>query len=350
MHRRTAASTVHCMAWGPPVKPPAAMAPSLLDTFRTLASFSPPRTSLRGAPWEEYVDWAIAQGLAPLAAYNLEYRLGGAGAPEWARDRLMSIYSGSVNDNVMKLVNFKQTVDALEGRKILLLGAGAYADALYPHVGFRPVLDLDLLTGAEDVKPFAGFLGQSDFRPMPKVDEPKGADMVLSDGRTMLFLYSRILGANAAELERGLFERATPLRIYGPSFFRLSLEDAILISCLEHARAGYEVPLVTFLDLRELVLGAPMLGGPYSRPPDFETIKARATSWRIERAVYTSLAILERLYPQTASAVAAARPALTRGTRRLLDGLVVDPVTTLGKVRVLRGGARLRRLLAGPHF
>ena len=56
------------------------MAPSLLDTFRVLASFSPARTSLRGAPWEEYVDWAIAQGLAPLAAYNLEYRLGGGEA------------------------------------------------------------------------------------------------------------------------------------------------------------------------------------------------------------------------------------------------------------------------------
>ena len=82
------------------------MAPSLLDTFRTLASFSPPRASLRGAPWEAYVDWSIAQGLAPLAAYNLEYRLGGGGAPEWVRDRLLSVYQGSLNDTVMMLVNF----------------------------------------------------------------------------------------------------------------------------------------------------------------------------------------------------------------------------------------------------
>lgn len=324
--------------------------PSLVELFRHLSSFEPKRIPLEAAPWEEYVDWAIVNGLAPLAAYNLEFRLGGAGAPDWARDRMLSIYQGSVNDNVMKLVNFKQTVGELEGRKILLLGAAAYADALYPHVGFRPVLDLDLLTGDADVKPFAGFLGQRDFRPMLKVDDKKGADVVLTDGRTQLFLYSRILGANAAELERGLFERATPLRIYGPSFFRLSLEDAILVSCLEHARAGYEVPLVTFLDLRELMLGAPMLGGPYSRAPDFARIKALASEWRIERAVYTSLSILERLYPQTASAVAAARPELTRGSRRLLDALVVEPASTLGKVRVLRGGARLRKLLAGPHF
>ena len=132
------------------------MAPSLLDTFRVLASFSPGRTSLRGAPWEEYVDWAIGQGLAPLAAYNLEYRLGGGNAPEWVRDRLLSIYQGSVNDNVMKLVNFKRAVDELEGRRIVLLGGASYAESLYPHVAFRPVLDLDLLLPASDLDGLAG--------------------------------------------------------------------------------------------------------------------------------------------------------------------------------------------------
>ncbi|HEX8536565.1 MAG TPA: hypothetical protein VF664_03820, partial [Cystobacter sp.] len=86
------------------------MAISLLDTIRVLASFDPPRGSLRGAPWEEYVEWAIAHGLAPLASYNLQYRLPGVDAPEWVRDRLLSVYSGSVNDNVMKLVNFKRCV------------------------------------------------------------------------------------------------------------------------------------------------------------------------------------------------------------------------------------------------
>ena len=101
------------------------MATSLLELFRTLSSFAPARTDLRSADWERYVDWAIAQGLAPLAAYNLEYRLGPSGAPQWARDRLLSVYQGSANDNVMKLVNFKRAVDELEGRRVVLLGAVA---------------------------------------------------------------------------------------------------------------------------------------------------------------------------------------------------------------------------------
>ncbi len=123
------------------------MAPTLLDLFRLLAAFEPVRQDLSKAPWEAYVDWAIGQGLAPLAAYNLEYRLGNCGAPEWARDRLLSIFQGSANDNVMKLVNFKRSVDDLEGRRIALLGAGSFAESLYPHVAWRPVIDLRLKFG-----------------------------------------------------------------------------------------------------------------------------------------------------------------------------------------------------------
>src|SRR6516162_2533156 len=161
------------------------MAPSLLDTFRVLAAFSPGRTSLAGAPWDKYVDWAIAQGLAPLAAYNLEYRLAGAGAPEWARDRLLSVYQGTLNDNVMKLVNFKRAIGALEGRRIVVLGAASYAEALYPHVAFRPVLDLDLLVARMDLAPLAAFLADAEFKPVSATATRR----ILSDGRTQITLH-----------------------------------------------------------------------------------------------------------------------------------------------------------------
>lgn len=323
------------------------MAPSLLDTFRTLASFEPPRVSLRGAPWEEYVDWAISQGLAPLAAYNLEFRLGGAGAPQWARDRLMSIYTGSVNDNVMKLVNFKRIVDDLEGRKLLLLGGAVFAESLYPHVGFRPVLDIQVLMRKLDVEGFSGYLSHHEFR--PEQDEPgSGATRVLSDGRTVLFLYADVLGAERREEAQGIFERALPHRVFGPSFFRPELEDIILLECLNHARRGYEVPLLSFIDLRELITGAQAMGGSvYSRPVDVKVLLERAKAWRLERALYTSLAITERLFPETASAVAAAQPALRGATRELLNRLVVGPLATPGRTSAFRGTERLRRLLTG---
>jgi hypothetical protein len=319
------------------------MAPSLLDTFRTLASFSPTRTTLRGAPWEDYVDWAIAQGLAPLAAYNLEYRLGGGSAPEWARDRLLSVYQGSLNDTVMKLVNFKRAVDELEGRRIVLLGAASYAESLYPHVAFRPVLDLDLLLPATDLGAFAGFLGQAEFKLVachPRL-------RVLSDGRTQITLHGGLLGAGFESEDRGLLDRALPMRAFGPSFFRLASEDALLASILEQAHAGYSIPTITFVDLRELLLGAPSMQGAYSRPLDLAQVRDRATRWRLQRAVYASTRIVSALFPETASTVDSLPQELRPATRTALDRLVVAPLAQLGRMRETRGADRLRRLLTG---
>jgi hypothetical protein len=319
------------------------MAPSLLDTFRILASFSPPRTSLHGAPWESYVDWAIAQGLAPLAAYNLEYRLGGGGAPEWAKDRLLSVYQGSLNDNVMKLVNFKRAVDELEGRRIILLGAGSYAESLYPHVAFRPVLDLDLLLPATELDAFAGYLGRAEFKPVASYARLR----VLSDGRTQITLHGGLLGPGFEAEERGLLDRALPLRAFGPSFFRLAAEDALLASILEQAHAGYAIPTITFVDLRELLLGAPSMQGAYSRPLDLAHVRERATRWRLQRAVYASTRIVGALFPETVPVIGSLTLDLRPATRALLDGVVVAPLAQLGRMHETRGAERLRRLLTG---
>ncbi|WP_163990492.1 nucleotidyltransferase family protein [Pyxidicoccus caerfyrddinensis] len=321
------------------------MPPSLLDTFRVLASFDPPRVSLRGAPWEAYVDWAISQGLAPLAAYNLQYRLGGAAVPEWVRDRLLAIYQGSANDNVMKLVNFKQMVDDLQGRKLVLFGGAAFADSLYPHVAFRPVTELQLLMRRLDVDGFAGFLSNHEFKPEDAAGS--GATKVVSDGRTLILLYSDILGSQRKEQAAGILERAKPMKMYGPSVFRADLEDALLLAVLEQARQGYEVPWLSFLDVRELITGAKAMGGPYSRPVDVPALLARAAEWRLERALYTSLALVARLFPEAAADATAAFPPLRRATRELLDRTVVGPVSTPGRATALKGLERVRRLLTG---
>ena len=321
------------------------MPPTLLDTFRVLASFSPPRQSLAGAPWDEYVDWAIANGLASLAAYNLEYRLAGGDAPEWARDRLLSVYQGTANDNVMKLVNFKRLVDDLEGRRIVLLGGASFADSLYPHVAFRPVIEISLLLPPGDVDGFAGFLSRGEFKPLDQ--SPPGAARSLTDGRTPIHLFGGILGPGFEAEDQAFLDRALPVRVYGPSFFRLTAEDAVLTLCLEHARAGYDVPYLSFVDLRELLLGAPSLGGPYSKPLDVAAVRERSRALHLDRALYASCGVVAELFPETADTVRALQPELSHLVRPILDSLVVTPLGQLGRTHQLRGADQVRRLLTG---
>jgi hypothetical protein len=321
------------------------MAASMLELFRTLTSFSPQRVDLREAPWEQYCDWAVGQGLASLSAYNLEYRLGSAGSPDWVRDRLLSIYQGLANDNVMKLVNLKRCIDDLEGRRIVLVGAASFAESLYPHVAFRPVIDVRLLVPPGDVEPLSTWLRRAEFKPEVGVTDKAGATKVLSDTRTLLFLHGGVFQDGGHD--EALLSRSLPMRAFGPSARRLDLEDALLVHVLLMARQGFEVPMLEFLDVRELVSGAPSMGGAYSRPIDAAAVRSRAAAWRAERALYTVLSVVERLWPETSGAVGPLLPELSFPVRELLERLVVAPLADVGRTGGFKGEEALRSLLAG---
>ena len=321
------------------------MAVSMLELFRTLTSFSPPRTELRHAPWDAFVPWAIGQGLASLCAYNLEYRLGSAGSPEWVRHRLLSLYQGMANDNVMKLVNLKRSIDDLEGRKIVLVGSASFAESLYPHVAFRPVIDVRLLVPAADVEPMTTWLRRSEFKVEDGVTDKAGATKVLNDTRTQIFLHGGFF-SDRAENE-ALLARTVPMRAFGASARRLDLEDALLVQVLLMARVGFDVPMLDFIDLRELASGAPSMGGVYSRAPDLASLRARASSWKLDRALWCALGVVERLWPETQAAVAKLKPDLSFPVRELLERVVVNPLSQVGRTEGVKGEDALRSLLAG---
>jgi hypothetical protein len=75
------------------------------------------------------------------------------------------------------------------------------------------------------------------------------------------------------------------------------------------ARQQFEVPVLELLDLRELVLGAPDMGGAYSRPVDVGLVHERAKKWQLEGALRSALEVVEALWPETAEVVAQLKPA-----------------------------------------
>ncbi len=316
-----------------------------LELFRVLTSFSPPRADLRGAPWEGFVDWLLGQGLAPLAAYNLEYRLGATRVPEWVRDRLLSLFQGSATDNVMKLVNLKQSLAELEGRKIVMLGGVSYVESLYPHVAFRPVIDARLYVAKGELDPLATWLRRAEFKPAAGAEDKGGAHAVLSDTRTELFLHGGFF--EDAREDTALLGRAVRMRPFGASAYRLELEDALLVQVLLMARQGFEVPVLEFLDLRELLLGAPSMGGAYSRDAVAGVVLERAAAWKLERPLYAALGVVEALWPETSGIAARLRPQLSLPVRELLDRAVVAPLSEVGRTEEFKGLETLRSLLLG---
>jgi hypothetical protein len=319
--------------------------PELLDMLRVLTSFQPPRISLANAPWETYVDWAISQGLGPLSSYNLEFRLAGADAPEWARDRLLSIYQGSLNDNVMKMVNFRRTISELSGYKVVLLGAASFLETVYPHLAFRPMLDIQLLARGVDIDGVIEHLSKNQFK-RTRMADGSYARAILSDGRTEIALYDALWERRGNGQLETVFDRAHPMPIYGPSVFQLRLEDAILSVCVFQSQQAYDAPLITFIDLRELLAGARSGTGPYSRLADVEDLSEAARRWGQERALYASVGIAERLFPEVAKTSTAIKPDLNIATKSLLDKFIVGPASEVGRTRTLKITSKIRRILA----
>jgi hypothetical protein len=298
----------------------------MLELLRLLTQLRPRLRPLPNAPFALFAEWCIGQGLGPLVGHNLEYALPQLPAPRATKDKLLSVFQATLADNTLHLVNLRRAMQPLEGRKVVLFGTFSLAEALYPHVGFRPLLEVSMLVAEEDVEGFAGYMRTRGYA--EEVSLPHAA-CGLSDGYTALGIFHRLPGI--PHIPPRL--QASPKRVFGPSVYSLSLADNLLALCARQYTEGYQGPWVDWVDMREAcLLLAPAEGhkGPGADSVDMreaclllapaeghkgpgvdsvdtreacpssevgaQSFKARAAEWGVAPAVYASLAVLERLF------------------------------------------------------
>ena len=188
---------------------------ALLDAIRALTAFEPP-PALPDCDLEELVHVLTAHGLAPLASYQVEHTRLGAGLPTSFREALLGQYQGVANDNVLKLVALRGLLRAAPEVPVVVLDAVAYVDWLYPHLAFRPVIDLRVALRGEDGARFAAALaGQMSAR-----SEQGGRLAVFTDGRINLTAQEGLWPGGPADTP--LFDRRLAYRAIGPSAARPS--------------------------------------------------------------------------------------------------------------------------------
>ena len=302
----------------------------LLDALRALTSFNPP-PALPTCDPALLGDVLEAHGLAPMASYQLEHgRLGGT-APEALRERLLTSYQGVVNDNFQKLVSLRTLLRDLEGLTVVFLEAAAYVDWLYPHIAFRPVGEPRLAVSADAGARFVeGLAGVSVLR-----TEHGGRTAVLTDGKLTFTMQEGLWPGGPAD--GPLFERAQPYRVFGPSARRPSAEDALLGTVGEQALLGLHAPLVTFMDLRELL----------ALPLDLGYVRARAEALGLSRALHGATLLAAHFFPESADAAARLRPALGFAERIAVER-VVEAARDPARLRHVRGAEEAARLVVAP--
>jgi hypothetical protein len=304
---------------------------ALLEAIRALTAFTPP-PALPDCDPAELLRVLTAHGLAPMASYQVEHRRLGAGLPPSFREALLTQYQGVANDNVLKLVGLRASLRAVPDVPIVLLEAAAYVDWIYPHMAFRPMGDLRIALRGADGGRFA-----------EGVREHLALDRTEQGGRVAIFTDGRITLTAQEGLWRGapadgpLFERRTPHRAFGPSAARPSPEDAFLAAVGDQAAGGLLMPLITLVDLRELVrLGL-----------DRGYVRRRAAEAGLARALYGSCRLLAHFFPEVEPDAGALSPDLPTIERAAVDRLVEaarDPT----RLRHLRGAEEAARLLVAP--
>jgi hypothetical protein len=306
----------------------------LLDAIRALTSFDPP-PELPACDLDDLLEVIDAHGLAPLASYHLESRRIGAGVPDAFRERLLAIYTGVVNDNVFKLVTLK---GALRGSDVpvVLLGAAAYVDWLYPHLAFRPIGDPRLLVRGEDGARFAAAVAP-EFRPAGTGAD--GHTATFTNGQFELRIQEGLVAGRADD--HGLFARREPFAVMGRSVSRPALEDALLAAVADLAEQGLYAPLLEYVDLRELVRRAG------AQPASVAAVRERAAAAGLERGLLGALEVVAHYFPDVAGAAEGLRPALGAAEQAAVRA-VADQAREPLKLRVLRGAEAAARRVVRP--
>jgi len=324
--------------------------PALLDAIRALADFSG-RTPLPACNLDELFEVLDAHGLAPLASWQLEQRRNGLRVPMAFRERLLPLYQGVVNDNVFRMMTLKGLLRGVTCPALVLDGA-AYVDWLYPHLAWRPVGELRLAVRGEDGARFAEGAERAGFE--PTAQGPGGHTAVFSDGRLPVRLQEGLVAGRGEAL--GLFERAEPYPVAGPTAARPSAGDALLFSVADAASMGLQAPLLAWLDLRELVGRlvpdadgeSPDAGRGRAGEDGPRAVVARAEAAGLARALHGAMVLTTHFFPAAAGGCQALTPPLSR-TEALAVEAVVDVARDPTRLRRLRGTEEAARLLLEPR-
>jgi hypothetical protein len=303
----------------------------LLDALRALTALAPP-PSLPDCDLAVLGDVLEAHGLAPMASYHLETTRLGSGVPDPFRERLLSSYQGVVNDNVLKLVSLRNALRLAPDVPAVLLDAAAYVDWLYPHMAFRPVIDARVAVRAADGVRFAE--ATREVLTLLRT-EHGGRTAVFGDGRVEITLQEGLWPGGPEDAP--LFDRSVPHRAFGPAAARPSPEEAVLATVAEQALHGLWAPLVTYVDLRELL----------RLPLDRDHLRVRVRSLNLSRALHGATLLAAHFFPEVADAAAAVRPDLGLAERAAIER-VVEGARDPARLRHLRGAEAAARALVAP--
>ena len=256
--------------------------------------------------WHELADFAAWHRVAPLLYHRLRERGVDGLAPASVLELLRETYRQNALRNLRLYHELGSILSALAQRGIptIVLKGGFLAQAVYEDDALRPMLDLDLLIGREDLPKGREILQGLGFgEDARSIAEPRSMAFhhlprLIKNGGTVVELHWTIVNPTTRAKEiscpfdvgpEDLWERAIPFRTTDAEALALSVEDLLLHLCLHLTYVHrLEFGLLGLCDISEAVR-------QYQRSLDWEVLCERASRWGVTRCAYLSLRLVRDL-------------------------------------------------------
>lgn len=107
-------------------------------------------TAFTAQDWQQFVRTAHMHGVAPLLWYTLNDMGWPDAIPSQVRNALHMAFYQTTAQNTLLYQELERILDALQDIPVVVLKGAALANTLYPHIGTRPMADIDLLVSQQD--------------------------------------------------------------------------------------------------------------------------------------------------------------------------------------------------------
>jgi hypothetical protein len=183
---------------------------------------------------------------------------------------------------------------AARGVPVIALKGAHLADAAYGNIALRPMGDVDLLIGEDDLKLAEAGLLEAGTQPVEhnRVITAHNSHFgyVMTDSGLRVEIHWRLFPPDyACEIDHtGIWSRAQPLRLAQAEVLALAPEDLLIHVCVHAAKHVPNTSIRMLYDIMQLT----------SKPEgqfDWQVLSTRARQWGVSRGVYALLRLAREL-------------------------------------------------------
>ena len=259
----------------------------LLSFFRAQQVVQP-LTNLAESDWNELVQLAIRQRMAPLLYAQLK-TFPAQDIPGRFFKRLEREYLNSAMTNMVIFTEFSRVFNVLHENDLpfIALKGAHLAEMVYSDPALRIMTDLDILVREMDVSRAASLLMQIGYAPWDKtVADPADHHLppLVKSGTVPVEIHwglHRIRVPGRADIV-GLWERAVPAKLGSGKALVLSVEDLLLHLSLHASQHDFASKLSSIYDVHEIIRSG-------HSQINWKELEARAHLWGAEKALFLML-------------------------------------------------------------